>query len=56
MSYEVIFLSPAAEEVEEAFTWYENKKSGLGAEFLAEVEGYLEIIQNNPYLFEAHIN
>ena len=52
MSYKIIFLNPAADELDSAFTWYEENKNGLGSEFLEEVEDYLKLIQNNPLLFE----
>ena len=32
----------------EAFTWYENKKQGLGEEFLTSVGNALQVIQRNP--------
>ena len=51
MSYEIIFLQPAAEELEEAVSWYEDKRSGLGFDFIEE---YLNLIQDNPYLFEEY--
>ena len=56
MSYKIIFLNPAAAELESAFSWYEEKKSGLGCEFLEEVEDYLKLIQDNPLLFEEQNN
>ncbi|SFI48485.1 type II toxin-antitoxin system RelE/ParE family toxin [Halpernia frigidisoli] len=54
MNYEIEFLIPAAEEFEEAISWYEDKKIGLGFEFAHEIEEYLSLIENNPYLFEKH--
>ena len=56
MSYKIIFLNPAADELDSAFTWCEENKSGLGSEFLEEVEDYLKLIQNNPLLFEEQKN
>jgi hypothetical protein len=31
------FLSPAAQELEDAFQWYEDQMSGLGYELIAEI-------------------
>lgn len=56
MSYEIIFLQPAAEELEAAVSWYEDKKRGLGFDFMEEVEEYLNLIQDNPHLFQKHQN
>ena len=54
MSYEIIFLDPASEDLEDAFSWYESKRKDLGLELVIEIETYLELIKNNPYLFEEH--
>lgn len=56
MSYEIVFLQPAAEELEAAVSWYEDKKRGLGFDFMEEVEEYLNLIQDNPHLFQKHQN
>lgn len=32
----------------EAFDWYEERRDGLGHEFLAEVQATLSRIENNP--------
>ena len=34
----VRFLSPAAQELEDAFQWYEEQMTGLGNEFLAAID------------------
>ena len=41
----------AAISLEESAAWYENKMSGLGEEFLSDVEQCLERIQSRPELF-----
>jgi toxin ParE1/3/4 len=44
MSYEIIIQSEAILEMQEAFEWYEDQESGLGLEFIEEIEsGYLKI-------------
>ena len=40
----------------EAFDWYENKRSGLGTEFLDEVEMYYDRITQNPKHYQSHRN
>ena len=34
----VRFLSPAAQELDDAYQWYEDQLPGLGIEFLAEID------------------
>jgi toxin ParE1/3/4 len=47
-----LILRPTAEaEVEEAFRWYEERRRGLGVEFLAAVEVVLETIVESPERF-----
>ncbi|TDX87164.1 type II toxin-antitoxin system RelE/ParE family toxin [Epilithonimonas xixisoli] len=54
MNYKIVFLKPASQELEDSFSWYEEKKNGLGHEFIEEIEYYLNLIENNPLLFEKH--
>ena len=48
MSYQVIIRPEAANEVQAAFDWYEEKNEGLGFEFLRAAEACLEKIRRNP--------
>ena len=44
MSYEIVLQSEAILDIQEAFEWYEVHESGLGFEFIEEIEsGYLKI-------------
>ncbi|WP_312761628.1 type II toxin-antitoxin system RelE/ParE family toxin [Epilithonimonas sp.] len=54
MNYKIIFLKPASEELEESFYWYENKRLNLGLELIEEIEYYLNLIENNPLIFEKY--
>lgn len=54
MNYKIVFLKPASRELEDSFIWYEEKKNGLGHEFIDEIEYYLNLIENNPLLFEKY--
>ena len=46
-----IIVQPEAEaDVSEAFRWYESRRSGLGAEFIAEVDQTFARIAENPRL------
>lgn len=41
----------AAAEIDEAYLWYESQRTGLGEEFLAEVNGTLDTIREMPELY-----
>jgi len=47
----VIIRPAAAAEIDEAYLWYESQRTGLGEEFLAEVNGMLERIGEMPELY-----
>ncbi len=48
MSYQIIIRPEAAQEVQVAFDWYEEKSEGLGLEFLRTAEACLEKIRCHP--------
>ena len=48
MTYKILVRPEAEEELEQAFLWYENKRKGLGHDFLFQVGAGLRIIQSNP--------
>lgn len=41
----------AEQEINRAFTWYEQQRGGLGAHFAAELERALQRIQQHPGLY-----
>jgi hypothetical protein len=48
MKYKVI-ISPEAEvDLKEAFSWYEDKRTGLGYDFLLQVDAEINFINRNP--------
>jgi toxin ParE1/3/4 len=50
-----IFFHPEVfEEVNSAYMWYEEKASGLGEEFLKELEASFLIIQNRPLMWRTY--
>jgi plasmid stabilization system protein ParE len=51
MRREVIFLSAARLEFDEAILWYDEQQPGLGDEFEAEVNHVIEEILKNPERF-----
>ena len=53
MSRELIIKKIARVETAEAYDWYEQKRRGLGDEFLGAVEAVLAVIQRTPERFPA---
>ena len=45
---EVFLRVEAREELRKAATWYEERREGLGGEFLDDFLGTIEAIENNP--------
>ena len=45
-----IKLEPEAKlDIQEAITWYNKQKKGLGKEFLAEVNSYFNTLKKKPH-------
>jgi plasmid stabilization system protein ParE len=51
VTYQVRLEAPAAHDIETAFEWYEARRSGLGAEFLASVAAAAETLGRDPFQF-----
>src|SRR5688572_991871 len=48
MSWPTVFRPEAEVEMEEAFTWYQSKRDGLGREFAECIQKVLDRIAANP--------
>lgn len=48
MNYRIIVRPEAENDLKEAFFWYEDKRHGLGHDFLLQVEAELKFIERNP--------
>ena len=48
MKYRVIIRPEAENDLKEAFYWYEDKRQGLGYDFLLQVDAGLRFIERNP--------
>lgn len=48
MKYKTIVRPEAENDLKEAFSWYEDKRRGLGYDFLLQVEAGLRFIERNP--------
>ena len=51
MKYEIIIRPEAESDLNEAFSWYEDKRQGLGYDFLLQVDAGLRFIERNPEIF-----
>ena len=51
MKYKVIVRPEAEDDLKEAFAWYEDKRAGLGYDFLLQVDGGLNFIRKNPEIY-----
>jgi plasmid stabilization system protein ParE len=54
MSLSIVFRPQAKAEFVEAGTWYENKRTGLASEFMAEIHRCLSLATANPMQFAIH--
>ena len=48
MKYKVIARPEAEDDLKEAFYWYEDKRTGLGYDFLLQVDAGINFIYRNP--------
>ena len=53
MSGGLVIRKAAKAETAEAYNWYEERKQGLGEQFLVAVEALLSVIQRTPERFPA---
>ncbi len=53
MKYEVIIRPEAEDDLRDAFLWYEDKRTGLGYDFLLQVDAGICFINRNPEIHPA---
>lgn len=51
MNYTLEIKEEAANEINAAFAWYEERRKDLGLEFVSSLQKYLFRITENPLLF-----
>ena len=51
MKYKLIIRPEAEEDLASAFLWYENRRRGLGYDFLLQVEAGLKFIERTPAIY-----
>ncbi len=54
MKYRLVVKDEAIQDMTEGFAWYEDKRIGLGVDFLDEVDEYFNKIVQNPEQYQAH--
>ncbi|ANH80872.1 hypothetical protein A8C56_07670 [Niabella ginsenosidivorans] len=54
MQYKIEIRPLAAMEIIEAYDWYQEQKSGLGAEFLAELDQFYDTLYRNPQTYSYY--
>lgn len=53
MKYKVIIRPEAEDDLKKAFSWYEEKRKGLGYDFMSHVDSGLSFIEKHPKMFPA---
>ena len=48
MAVELVIAPEAAQDIDEAYGWYEGRRSGLGEEFLSCVDACIQAICRRP--------
>ena len=51
MKYRAAIRPEAENDLKEAFSWYEDKRQGLGHDFLLQVDAGLKLIERNPKIY-----
>ncbi len=51
MTLRVVFRRAARREFDEAALWYDERRAGLGAEFVAEIDRAIELAAQTPLRF-----
>jgi len=51
MKYRTTIRPEAENGLKEAFSWYEDKRHGLGHDFLLQVDAGLKLIERNPKIY-----
>ena len=51
MIYQLVFIEEIREEIASAYNWYEKQRTGLGDEFLDELDSAFNLLKSNPLYF-----
>jgi toxin ParE1/3/4 len=50
MNLPLVFQAGVRDEIDDAYSWYEKRRQGLGEQFLTAVQSVLDRIERNPEL------
>lgn len=53
MKYRVVIRPESEYDLKEAFLWYEDKRLGLGYDFLLQVDAGLRFIERDPEIHQV---
>ncbi|MBI4374271.1 MAG: type II toxin-antitoxin system RelE/ParE family toxin [Deltaproteobacteria bacterium] len=53
MKFQIVLRPEAESDLKEAFRWYEERRKGLGSEFVLSVEASIGSVQRNPKIYPA---
>ena len=53
MKFSLNYHPSAQKEYLDSVSWYEQAKTGLGEQFIQELEAMLDKIEQNPFLFQV---
>jgi toxin ParE1/3/4 len=51
MNYMLIFTNESQEDLREGFLWYEEKRDGLGTDFMLAIKATVKSIERNPFAY-----
>ena len=51
MTLPVVFRRAAGREFDEATLWYDERRAGLGSQFVSEINHAIELVLKNPQRF-----
>ena len=51
MNYMLIFTNESQDDLRNGFLWYEEKRVGLGVDFMLAIESTMRVIERNPFTF-----
>ena len=51
MSYYLILTTETQNDLREGFLWYEEKRAGLGIDFMLSIEATLHSVERNPLAY-----
>ena len=51
MNYMLIFTNESQDDLRNGFLWYEEKRVGLGIDFMLAIEATLRVIERNPFTY-----